>query len=266
MSVPEILTFLRWEKNPWVPCLFGYTPASADGCSASWLVWDRLGGCPPSFQWPVGKAFQTGSSYTHFGVLSFISTGRHRWARVLSLLSGGWWFSGGRSSQCCAEAAAPGAWAWPGLQETPWCLVCYPALYNDLILKGLSTLQDPSPSPAPLPPQNNMQEREKTTTTNNKKPTPESFSSIFQTLTASPPPQFPVCLSQKRFLTAGYPHIRVYDSCGSCPVCGGCPEWACAVWSPVYVWRELCAQRRRVKDAQKSDGPVVVNPFWSFSL
>lgn len=145
-------------------------------------------------------------------------------------------------------------------------LVCYPALYNDLILKGLSTLQDPSPSPAPLPPQNNMQEREKTTTTNNKKPTPESFSSIFQTLTASPPPQFPVCLSQKRFLTAGYPHIRVYDSCGSCPVCGGCPEWACAVWSPVYVWRELCAQKRRVKDAQKSDGPVVVNPFWSFSL
>lgn len=141
---------------------------------------------------------------------------------MLSLLSGGWSFSGSTEFselRRCGSASGPGLGQ--GYRRLLDGLVCYPALYNDLILKGLSTLQDPSPCPAPLPPQNNMQEREKKTTTNNKKPMPESFSSIFQTLTASPPPQFPVCLSQKRFLTAGYLHIRVYDSCGSCPVCGG---------------------------------------------
>lgn len=65
---------------------------------------------------------------------------------------------GVRSSQCCG-ASGPGLGQ--GYRRLLDSLVCYPALYNDLILKGLSTVQDPSPSPTPLPPQNNMQERGK---------------------------------------------------------------------------------------------------------
>lgn len=168
--------------------------------TASWLVWDRCGGCPLTSQ----KVFTDSYSFTCCRASSFRNIGGHWWtlcaesAFCLLVILRKY-----QSSQfCCSEVGQPPG---PGLGHG----------YKDALILPMC---HPPPLQWSAPKRTfNFINFSQKTCRKEKKKRSDNFTSIFQTLAASPLPYiFKLCLSQKWFLTtAGY--------CGSESVAGMVP-------------------------------------------
>lgn len=143
--------------------------------TASWLVWDRCGGCPVTSQ----KVFSGTSSVTHCRASSFRNIGGHRWTScaqsafcLLVILR-----EYQSSEFCCSEAGQPPG---PGLGHGHG--------YKDALIPPMChppPLQWSAPKRTfnfinSLPP---LHFSQKTCRKEKKK---DNFSSIFQTLATSP--------------------------------------------------------------------------------